>query len=587
MKVKSKTGNLYDIDVPAIAKGQIKLICPACVHTHSDHNQKNKDVSWNVTEKIGNCKRCGEVFFVPISKEKEKIYVKPVWKNTTELDSKVVKYFEDRKISQFILRNNNLVSSGTEYMFGENRMTIQFNYWRDSELINIKYRTSDKKFKLTSGSELIFYNIDSLKLSNEAIIVEGEIDTLSLLESGFKSVVSVPNGAGASLDFIDNCYENFIGIEKIIIAGDQDEPGIKLRDELARRLGIERCYKVDFNDCKDANEFHVKYGAEKLREVINNCEPFPIEGIYSTIDIKDELENIYFNGLPPGEKTGVIKLDELITWQTGRVYTVTGIPSHGKSEFIDWILTLLNFKVNWKPAYFSPENYPLELHASKIIEKITGKQCKPNNLSKVEFNDCVKYMDDKFYFIMPEEDFTLDSILSKAGSLVSRKGINILVIDPYNKLEHKLPAGVSETNYISSFYDKLSVFARKKDIMIILVAHPIKMKKDATGKFEVPTLYDISGSANFYNKTDFGITVYRDFNEEIIRVFVQKVKFKHLGKTGSCEFKYNINNGRFEYYDGYNVVWNNESYFDKPEIIPNPMPININFYDKEEIDPPF
>ncbi|MFA5727469.1 MAG: toprim domain-containing protein, partial [Saccharofermentanaceae bacterium] len=562
-----------------------KVICPACSHTHSDHNLKNRDVSWSASEKVGNCKRCGEVFFVPMEKEKNKIYTKPIWRNTTELDVKIVKYFESRKISQFVLRNNNLVSSGNEYMFGENKMTIQFNYWRDEELINIKYRTSDKRFKLISGAELIYYNINSLKLSNEAIITEGEFDCLSLIEAGFKNVISVPNGAGASLEFIDNCFENFIGIEKIIIAGDQDEPGIKLRDELARRLGIERCYKVNFEDCKDANEYLAKYGCEKLRQVINTCEPFPIEGIFSTNDIKDELENIYFNGLPSGETVGIKQLDELITWQAGRVYTVTGIPSHGKSEFIDWILTRLNVLRSWKPAYFSPENYPIELHASKIIEKITGKQCKPNNLSKTEFDDCVKYMGENFYFIMPEEDFTLDSILLKAGILVSRKGINVLVIDPYNKLEHKIPSGTSETNYVSLFYDKLCIFARKKNIVIILVAHPTKMKKDATGKFEIPTLYDISGSANFYNKTDFGITIYRDFNEELIQIFIQKVKFKHLGKTGSCNFKYNINNGRFEYYDGYNLIWNNESYFKKSE--QKDVPVNLSFYETDKEDAPF
>lgn len=565
MKVKSKSGDLYELNIPLSAKGNIHLVCPACNHTHSDRNTKAKDMSWNVENSVGNCKRCGEVFYRQIIKENQKVYSKPEWKNATELDSNVVKYFESRKISQFTLRNTNLVSSGEEFVAGRTAMTTQFNYWRNGELINIKYRSGDKKFKLCKDAELIFYNIDSIKNSTKAIITEGEIDCLSLIEIGYKEVISVPNGAGASMEFMDNCIEEFMGIEKIILAGDQDDAGIKLRDELARRLGIERCHKVDFKDCKDANEYLCKHGAEKLREVIESSEPFPIEGVFSTGDIREELENLYFNGLPPGEKIGVAEFDKLITWQTGRLYTVTGIPSHGKSEFVDYIITRLNILRAWKPAYFSPENHPIELHASKIIEKLTGKQCTPDKLSKNEFDSCINYMDDNFYFILPENDFTVDSILAKAGALVARKGINILVIDPYNKLEHKVPSGTSETCYISSFLDKLSNFAKRKNVMVVLVAHPIKMKKDTTGKFEIPTLYDISGSANFYNKTDFGLTVYRDFAEEEIKVVVQKVKFKHMGEVGSCEFKYNINNGRFVVYKGFAVDYDNVSYFKRNE----------------------
>lgn len=585
MRVKTKTGQYFDIDIPAMSKGQIKMICPACVHTHSSSNQKNKDLSWNVTDSIGNCKRCGEVFYRPVIREVVKTYSRPEWKNTTDLDEKVVKYFEKRKISQFVLRNNNLVSSGLEFMGRPDVMTIQFNYWRKGELINIKYRTADKKFKMCKDAELIFYNIDSLAGSNDAIITEGEVDCLSLLEAGYKAVVSVPNGAGASMEFIDNCIEDFIGIEKIILCTDQDEPGLKLRDELARRLGVERCYKIDLQDCKDANEYHCRYGIERLREVISRPEPFPVNGVFSTIDIRPEMESIYFNGLPAGVKINHKEHDELITWQTGRVYTVTGIPSHGKSEYVDFINVRLNIIHGWKTAYFSPENHPIELHASKILEKITGKSCRPDKLAKKEFDECMEYMDNNFYFIMPEDDFTVDSILSKAGTLVARKGIKILVIDPYNKLDHSIVAGTSETTYISQFYDKISNFAVKKDVMVVLVAHPKKMNKKSDGNYEIPNLYDISGSANFYNKTDFGITVYRDFTEDSVTAYIQKVKFKHMGQTGQVKFKYNKDNGRFDFNNGYDVIPDIRSYF-KTDPVEKIEPINANII-FDDAEPPY
>lgn len=586
MEVKeTKSGQTYTINPPSNGSGNVKLVCPACVNTHSKGKQANKDLSFNLETRVGNCHRCRSSFYLPSPKrEINKSYVRPMWKNTTEIDDKVIIYLEGRKISQATIRWNKLISSGKEFISGKESMTLQFNYWRTSDLINIKYRDAEKHFKMYKEAELIFYNIDSLKGSTTALITEGEMDCLSLIEAGFNPVVSVPNGAGASLDFLENCIDDFAGIERVIIAGDQDEPGYKLRDELARRLGIERCFKVDFSDCKDANEYLIKYGAEQLRLVIEAAEPFPIEGVFTSYDVKDELESLYFNGLEGGETIGIPEFDKLLTWQTGRVYTVTGIPGHGKSEFVDFILARLNVLRGWKPGYFSPENWPIELHVSKIMEKITGKRFSAETLNKNDFDDATRYMADNFYFILPEDDFTVDTILTRAAGLVSRKGINVLVIDPYNRLEHKIPSGMSETHYISSFYDKLGTFAKRKNVMVILVAHPTKMKRE-NGKYEVPTLYDISGSANFYNKTDFGLIVYRDMIEQETKVHIQKVKFKHLGEPGSCSWKYNINNGRYEPYHGFDPVWDNTSYFKR-----TPEPLKQTILKELEFDnnnPPF
>jgi twinkle protein len=558
---ETKSKLTYTINPTSRESGNTKLTCPVCAKDHSPGKQNNKDLSFNLETKLGKCHRCNSSFYVPSTKrEVVKIHTKPVWKNNTVIDDKVMQYLESRKISQSTMRWNDLVSSGLELMNGKEEMTIQFNYWRKGELINKKFRDSKKHFKMVAGAELIFYNIDSIRGQDTVIITEGEMDCLSLLEAGYKAVVSVPNGAGASFEFMDSCIDDYAGVERIILATDQDEAGYKLREELARRLGIERCLKVDFDECKDANELLIKYGAERLRYVIEGAETFPLEGVFSSKDVKEELEQIYMNGLHGGETVGIAEFDKLLTWQTGRVYTVTGIPGHGKSEFIDFILTRLNVLRKWKIGYFSPENWPIELHVSKIIEKITGKKFDAEHLSRKDFEEASSYIADNYFFIFPEEDFTVESILAKASALVSRKGINVLVFDPYNRIEHRLPVGTSETHYISSFFDKLANFAKRKDVMIILVAHPTKMKKE-NGKYDVPNLYDISGSANFYNKTDFGISVYRDNIEQEVKVYVQKVKFKHLGEIGSCSWKYNINNGRYEPYHGIEPVWDNTSYF--------------------------
>ena len=122
----------------------------------------------------------------------------------------------------------------------------------------------------------------------------------------------------------------------------------------------------------------------------------------------------------------------------------------------------------------------------------------------------------------------------------------MFILDPYNCLEHQIPSGQSETQYINEFLEKLRNFARKKQVLVVLAAHPVKMKKDvASGKFPVPTMYDISGSAAFFNKADFGIAIERDRTQGITRIHVQKVKFRHLGQPGVAAFIFNMVCGRF------------------------------------------
>ncbi|MDF1573550.1 MAG: toprim domain-containing protein, partial [Bacteroidales bacterium] len=152
----------------------------------------------------------------------------------------------------------------------------QFNYFRDEELINIKYRDGHKNFKLFKDAELIPYNLDGIKTSEDVIIVEGEMDALTLWECGFHHVISVPNGA--NFDWLNNSIDYFEDKKRIILATDADIPGVKLRNELASRLGIERCYKVDFDLCKDANEYLIEHGREKLINILNLPISFPIEG---------------------------------------------------------------------------------------------------------------------------------------------------------------------------------------------------------------------------------------------------------------------------------------------------------------------
>lgn len=586
MKIVSlNTKRTYDIHPTG---NTCKIQCPECSNQREKH-KNDKPLSWNNIEKVGKCHHCNASFVEWKALKEEKQYNKPIWKNITTLSDKAVKYFESRKISQKTLSEMKIYTD-SEWMPQHNASVecICFPYFYDNELINIKFRGPEKSFKLAKDAELILYNLDCVNEYSEIIIVEGEFDALAFIEAGLKNVVSVPNGASKNLTYLDKYIELF-DEKKIIIAVDNDPRGFELKQELIRRFGDENCSTIDFRDCKDANEFLIKNDTIALNVLYENRIDVPVSGIVNLDNNYDSIYNLFLNGMQKGIEIGD-DLDKIVTWESGRLAIWTGIPSHGKSEVLDYVNVKMNIQNKWKIAYFSPENFPIEYHFSKIFSKISGKSFNSKFINKNEFEHVYNYIKDNFYFLMPEDNFTIDTILEKAKFLIRKKGIKVLIIDPYNKIEHKRTSGQSETEYISVLLDKLVNFARRNDILIHLVAHPTKMKKDIKNiKYEVPTLYDIAGSANFYNKADYGITVYRNWKpEETTDIYIQKVKFKHLGDGGVMQKRYNSINGRYEYYG----LLPEQFTFDN--MLTRPIEDNyINFENKQvntgivEIDSPF
>lgn len=571
----------YGIQIPNNKRtGKVKTFCPSC-HAQR-HDKRDKSLSVDLDKGVWNCHYCGwgghlehtedekkrwmeqQPWYNPASIRKERpVYKKPKPRQTAPMSAKALAWFQGRGISQQTLTAMR-VTEGQEFMPQKNGQanTVQFNYYRNGELLNTKFRTGDKCFKMVSGAELLPYNIDGIKGQKECIITEGEMDALSFYECGRHDVVSVPNGANANLSYLDDYIEEYFDDkETIFIASDSDTKGVLLRDELLRRFGAERCRVLEYGEgCKDANEHLQKYGRESLLQCLANAPEIKLEGVFSVSDFESSLDAIFEYGLQKGVTVGHENLDKLISFETKRLCIVTGIPGSGKSEFIDEITERLNMRYGWRWAYFSPENAPLAYHASKLIEKFTGKHFSQRTLSMPEYRQVKQKLEQDFFFIAPAADYKVDSILERAKFLVRRKGIKGLVIDPYNRLENEA-GGRSETQYISGLLDKLTNFAQQNDILVVLMAHPTKMSKNKEGQIEVPTLYDISGSANFYNKADFGLVVHRDRIQNIVEVRVQKVKFRHLGEVGTAYLKYNLNNGRYTpYKQGEEPQWDNSNH---------------------------
>ena len=578
----------YGIEIPyGRHGGNVKVHCPQC--SAQRHDKRDKSLSVNLDTGMFNCHYCGfagcaavpdeeekkewmqqQSWYRPVSMKKQRpAYKVPRTTGTTEIGAKAKAWFKGRGISEKTLHEMK-ITEGLEWMPQKNGKanTIQFNYYKGGQLVNTKYRTGDKCFKLCSGAELLPYNIDAIKGTKECIITEGEMDALSFWEVGRHDVVSVPNGANANLSYLDDYIEEYFDDkDTIYIASDTDTKGTLLRDELLRRFGAERCRVLEYGEgCKDANEHLQKFGAKSLLECLNSAPEIKLEGIFTISDFEQSLDALFEHGMQKGVTIGHENFDRLCSFETKRLCIVTGIPSSGKSEFIDEIAERLNIRYGWRWGFFSPENAPLEYHASKLIEKFTGKKFSKETLKVNDYQYVKRHMEKNFFFISPKEDFKLDTILERAKYLVRRKGIKGLVIDPYNRLEDE-SGNDRETQHISKVLDKLTNFAQRNDVFVILMAHPKKMDKDKDGATIVPTLYDISGSAHFYNKADFGIVVHRDRINNNVEIHVQKVKFRHLGDNGVAVFKYNLNNGRYvPYTDGQmEIAWDNSNHLYEAE----------------------
>ena len=548
-----------------LEEGKKQGICPNCSTDRKPKNAKAKCASYDWERGLGTCHNCNTSFQLHTYQRKgasEKVYVRPTVKVDVErpefVSDKVIEWFKTRGISQqtlFDLR----IDEGPEYMpqTGKTENVIKFNYFMGDQLINIKYRDGRKNFKLYKGAEKVFYNINSIIGYEYCVIVEGEMDVLALHEAGITNAISVPNGAtlnSNNLDYLDACIDYFEDKDKIILACDSDDAGLALQAELVRRLGSEVCFLASFEDCKDANEYLQKYGKEKLSERISGARPVPLENVTTFRDIEDEVTDFVRNGFKPGFQIGLQNFDEIFSTYTGQFITVTGIPSSGKSDFVDQMVVGYNNNYGWKTAFASPENQPTYLHAHKLMRKTWQGMPTKEDIGGDRWNQIADHCNSN-YFHIDMERYTLESVLRKGAELVKRKGIKCLVIDPFNKVRD-VDAKTEDVNrYTMEYLSKIEIFAKKYDVLVFIVAHPTKMYKNQNGVIDEPTMYSIKGGGEWYDASYHGILVHRNYEDNTVKAKVLKVKFQNLGTNqAEAHFKWDPKSGCFIPHEQLNVA---------------------------------
>jgi twinkle protein len=560
MLTRYKTFSDAGINVPFGATGEVYTTCPEC----SPQRKKKsvKCLSANVEKEIWLCHHCG--FRGKLNDYAERgefkhwhkaAYRRPERVPATTIQATATEWLRERCISSQTASRNRLWT-GRVYMpqVEAEVGAIAFPYYRDGELVNIKWRSREKHFRLEAGAERILYGLDDIKSAAHVIWVEGEMDKLSVEEAGYINCVSVPNGApavnakdyAAHFSYLESAQPWLEG-KKHIIAVDNDEAGRKLAEELTRRLGIEQCSRVEWPEgCKDANDCLQMYGAEWLKKFIDDAQPYPIDGVFTAIDVEDKIQRLYLDGVERGVTTGWPSLDENFLVRPGEFTVVTGIPNSGKSNFIDALAVNLAKNHGWSFAVFSPENQPIEDHVSRIAEKYIGKPFSRGineRMSQQELSAANEWISDHFFWILPDDDtdWSIDQILKRAQALVYQHGIRGLIVDPWNELEHAA-GDESETMYISKALKRIRQFGRRHGLHIFVVVHPAKLQKQPNGNYPVPTLYDCAGSAHWRNKADNGLVVWRDFSDPRsieVEIHIQKIRFRQNGKLGMTPLSYN------------------------------------------------
>jgi twinkle protein len=553
----NKTFGDFQIQIPAGRAGEVDTTCPQC--SSQRKKKQARCLSVNVDQGTWHCHHCGWGGGLTQGEKRfDPAWQKPQYRRPEPIKQKrsdpAMEWLAGRGISRDVAERNRIAETSVYMPQVEDHVgAIAFPYYRGDELVNVKYRDREKNFRMEAGAERILYGLNDIT-PERCVIVEGEMDKLSVEMAGITSCVSVPDGAPAEnakdyaskFAFLDSAADEIAAVKEWIIAVDNDGPGKRLEDELARRLGREKCRRVTWpGDCKDANDVLRSYDAQTLRECIEHAEPYPIAGVFSVLDASSRVRHLREHGWEKGVSTGWDEVDRFYTVRPGEVTVVTGIPNSGKSNWVDALMVNIAGTHGWNIALFSPENQPIEDHIARVVEKFARAPFTDGPTDRMDdkaFEEAMAWANDHFTWILPDDDneWTLDTILTAAKALVLRKGIRGLVIDPWNELEHTRPEGVSETDYIGKSLRHIRQFARHNGIHIWIVAHPTKLYRDKDGSYPVPTLYDISGSAHFRNKADNGICVWRDFKDDsaAVEIHVQKIRFRQIGRIGLAKLCY-------------------------------------------------
>ena len=442
---------------------------------------------------------------------------------------------------------------------------IGFPYTNDlNQIIAIKLRgMTEKSFYQKGVCETYFLQPQSLS-SDILIITEGEIDALSLREAGFQDVMSCPNGAPQKVSegkvdpsedgkfrYVWGAKALYQAAKKVVIWTDADSPGQALGEELARRIGKGRCWRVSpLPDCKDANDVLMKHGPEKLKEVMGNLIPWPVQGVYDALHYEAKVKNIFKGGMSKGQSTGYASLDVLYTVVPGHLTVITGTPGSGKTAFLNQLMVKLAQNLDWKFAIQSTEIEP-PIHIAMLCALHTGQPffdypgAHNQKLNEQELDAALAWVNDHFTFLESEGCAGVKDTIERLELAVMRYGVRGACIDPASYLRGKSGDGM-DVEQVGFMLESFKNFSVMHECCTWLIAHPYKIRQNDDGSSPVPKGYSISGSAHWANRPDCGITIHRPADDRSKTEFhVWKMRYSWVGKEGKSDLYFDLPTGRY------------------------------------------
>ena len=587
-KIISKaSGKVYNIDLPlTYGAEEFPMICPICTpgRQPAHKNEKKLSINLNKTPMMWRCNHCNESGAVITKEYLEQAKFKPIIKeyNFLEPSEKLIKWFwEKRRISAPTLKHFDVTIS-EESILQHNvpeseidfkgkwvvRKCINFKYFKNNVLINVKFRDEYKNFKLVKDATKTMFNIDAIKDSKEAWIVEGEPDVLALFEAGIAPVTSVPNGTTISekekkhfeetgklvvmsalnMSYLDDVIHEFDDKEVIYLATDADAGGIKLREELARRLGKDKCEYIVWSDfykqneqdkCKDANDVLIHKGPDFLKKIHEYAHKYPVEGISTASNYKEELIDVFDNGYSKGLSTGYKTLDPHFLWVPGWTYFLNGYPGEGKSSLFFNMMVISSVLYNWKWGLFCPENYPASSIVTTLAEILVGNTAdvKFNSrenprMSKEQFLSVIEnHIDKHFFFVEEKKDgFTPEELRAKKLELIKKHGINGFFTDPWKNLVKK---SADFNDWLNSNLASEVRLATSYSLINVIAHHPPTPPRDKDKDYPAPGTMDLIGGMIWYSSAYGMFCVHRHSRDDQIKntlaeFHIQKQKIQKI-----------------------------------------------------------
>jgi twinkle protein len=440
---------------------------------------------------------------------------KPIQKAFSALqsESQVMKYLTSvRKLTKETLEIFKISEQGRE---------IVFPYWRDEQLVFVKYLSLDrsngkKQIRAEKDCEPTLFGWHTLPPDLRSVLIcEGEIDAMTLYQYGFPAL-SVPfgGGKGNKQSWIETEFERLSIFDEFFLCFDNDAEGKAAVEEIVSRLGAHRCRIVEL-PYKDANECLLAgVTKEEISQCIFNAKTLdPTELKKASVFIDEVIEQFYPSNetlcgiLPPWEKA-----HDKVSFRPGELSIWTGINGHGKSQVLGQIaLHAMQQEVRVCIA-------SLELKPSRLLWRLTRQAAGLSMPSKQHIHTINDWYGESLWVFDLVGTAKSKRLLEVFLYARQRYGIDMFIIDSFMKLD------IAEDDYKAqkAFLEQLCDFKNQYNCHIHLIIHPRK----GADENSVPSKLDNKGTGAMSDLADNCFTVWRNKSKESIRL--RQLEGKHL-----------------------------------------------------------